>query len=48
MHYYFAASIHKADLNLRHLCNLAIFLESFVEVYLDYVNSRPPPLIGVY
>jgi len=41
MHYYFAASSHKADLNLNHLCSLDNFLESFVEVYLDFANNGP-------
>jgi len=46
MHYYFFASSHKADLNLSHLCSLDNFLESFVEVCLDYTNNGPSPPIG--
>ena len=46
MHYYFASSNHKVDLNLGHLCSLNNFLKIFVEVCLDSANNRPPPLVG--
>jgi len=46
MHYYLAASSHKVDLNLSHLCILDNLREKFVEVYLDSANNGPPPPIG--
>jgi len=42
MHYYFAVSNHKADLNLSHLYSLGSFFGSFVEVWLDSVDNGPP------
>ena len=41
MHYYFVVSIHKANLNLSHLCSLSSFLGSFVEVSLDSTDNGP-------
>jgi len=41
MHYYFVISSHKADLNLSHLCSLGSFLESSIEVWLDFTDNGP-------